>query len=73
MTFITWPPVSTELGKCAFSFYAPILWNSVQSTLKINSLITPGHLKLMAVSQFETVLVLYEYFEFLTHLTLLGS
>ena len=34
------PNVNSELGKTAFHYYAPHMWNCLQSTLKLNNLIS---------------------------------
>ena len=49
------PRVYTELGRSAFSFSAPSAWNSLQSTLKMNSLVSFGHFKSMIVNLLSSV------------------
>ena len=39
------PYTNIELGKTAFSFYAPYRWNKLQDSLKIDRLISLGALK----------------------------
>ncbi len=39
------PRVCTELGKTAFSYYAPWAWNNLQKDLKLNTFVSIGEFK----------------------------
>lgn len=49
--------VRTEFARFAFSFYAPTIWNSLQSTPKTTTLIPLGEFKSMIINHPTSVLI----------------
>ena len=43
--FLQVPAVHIELGKTAFSYCAPYIWNQLQQSLKLNTLVPIGHFR----------------------------
>lgn len=49
------PAVSTELGRTAFSSFAPYLWNKLQIQLKLDTLVSLAHFKNVMEDQYDVV------------------